>query len=67
MGKDMSFFFILFEMVCVVVLVFIVSFFVLDGRSNYFEGVFLVVGYVMIVVVVFFYLDVVVVNLLGGG
>lgn len=67
MGKDMSLFFTLFETVCVVVSAFIVSFLVLDGRSNYLEGALLVAGYVMIAVAAFFYPDVAAANLLGGG
>ncbi|KAK0671032.1 putative calcium transporter [Cercophora samala] len=67
MGKEMSLFFTLFETVCVVVSAFIVSFLVLDGRSNYLEGALLVAGYVMIAVAAFFYPDVAAANLLGGG
>ncbi|KAK4200047.1 putative calcium transporter [Triangularia verruculosa] len=67
MDKEMSLFFTLFETVCVVVSAFIVSFLVLDGRSNYLEGALLVAGYVMIAVAAFFYPDVAAANLLGGG
>ncbi|KAK4173874.1 putative calcium transporter [Triangularia setosa] len=67
MGKEMSLFFTLFETVCVVVSAFIVSFLVLDGRSNYLEGALLVAGYVMIAVAAFFYPDVAAANDLGGG
>ncbi|KAK4183128.1 putative calcium transporter [Podospora australis] len=66
MGKEMSLFFTLFETVCVVVSVLILSFLVLDGRSNYLEGALLCSGYVMIAVAAFFYPDPNAANLVGG-
>ncbi|KAK4167151.1 Sodium/calcium exchanger protein-domain-containing protein [Cladorrhinum sp. PSN259] len=67
MGKDMSLFFTLFETVCVVVSAFIVSFLVLDGRSNYLEGALLCAGYVIIAVAAFFYPDPQAASGLGSG
>ncbi|KAK3989926.1 putative calcium transporter [Cladorrhinum sp. PSN332] len=67
MGKEMSLFFTLFETVCVVVSAFIVSFLVLDGRSNYLEGALLCAGYVIIAVAAYFYPDAGAANSLGSG
>lgn len=67
MQKEMSLFFTLFETVCVVASAFIVSFLVLDGRSNYLEGALLCAGYVIIGVAAFFYPDAGAANDLGSG
>jgi Ca2+/H+ antiporter len=48
MDKDMSLYFTLFETVCLFVTTFVVNFLVLDGRSNYLEGVLLVAAYIII-------------------
>ncbi|KAK4462898.1 putative calcium transporter [Cladorrhinum samala] len=65
--KEMSLFFTLFETVCVVASAFIVSFLVLDGRSNYLEGALLCAGYVIIAIAAFFYPDAGAANNLGSG
>jgi Ca2+:H+ antiporter len=55
LNKDMSLFFSLFETVSLFASAFIVNFLVLDGRSNYLEGMLLMAGYVIIAVAAFFY------------
>ncbi|KAJ5583214.1 hypothetical protein N7535_001834 [Penicillium sp. DV-2018c] len=55
MDKDMSLYFTLFETICLFVTTFVVNFLVLDGRSNYLEGVLLVAAYVIIALSAFFY------------
>ncbi|KAJ5773632.1 hypothetical protein N7457_008528 [Penicillium paradoxum] len=57
MDKDMSLYFTLFETVCLFVTTFVVNFLVLDGRSNYLEGVLLVAAYIIIALSSFFYPD----------
>lgn len=48
MDKGMSLYFNLFETVSLFVAVFVVNFLVLDGRSNYLEGVLLMAAYIII-------------------
>lgn len=48
MDKDMSLYFTLFETICLFVTTFVVNFLVLDGRSNYLEGVLLIAAYIII-------------------
>ncbi|KAJ5468004.1 hypothetical protein N7475_005756 [Penicillium sp. IBT 31633x] len=55
MDKDMSLYFTLFETICLFVTTFVVNFLVLDGRSNYLEGVLLIAAYVIIALSAFFY------------
>ncbi|KAI9680945.1 MAG: hypothetical protein M1829_001025 [Trizodia sp. TS-e1964] len=55
--KDMTLYFSLFETVSLFAATFIVNFLVLDGRSNYLEGVLLCAAYVIIAVAAFFYPD----------
>ncbi|KAJ5037162.1 uncharacterized protein L3040_007342 [Drepanopeziza brunnea f. sp. 'multigermtubi'] len=55
MGQDMSLYFSLFETVSLAAAAFIVNFLVLDGRSNYLEGVLLMAAYAIIAVAAFFY------------
>ncbi|KAG0159630.1 hypothetical protein PDIDSM_7152 [Penicillium digitatum] len=55
MDKDMSLYFTLFETICLFVTTFVVNFLVLDGRSNYLEGVLLIAAYIIIALSAFFY------------
>ncbi|KAJ5835278.1 Sodium/calcium exchanger membrane region [Penicillium robsamsonii] len=55
MDKDMSLYFTLFETVCLFVTTFVVNFLVLDGRSNYLEGVLLIAAYIIIALSAYFY------------
>ena len=48
MDKQMTLYFNLFETVSLFVAVFVVNFLVLDGKSNYLEGVLLVAAYIII-------------------
>lgn len=48
MNKEMSLYFNLFETVSLFVTVFVVNFLVLDGKSNYLEGVLLIAAYIII-------------------
>ena len=48
MDKEMSLYFTLFETICLFVTTFVVNFLVLDGRSNYLEGVLLIAAYIII-------------------
>jgi Ca2+:H+ antiporter len=57
LNKDMSLFFTLFETVTLFVSTFVVNFLVLDGRSNYLEGVLLTASYIIIAVAAFFFPD----------
>ncbi|CAG7924719.1 unnamed protein product [Penicillium olsonii] len=57
MDKDMSLYFTLFETICLFVTTFVVNFLVLDGRSNYLEGVLLIAAYIIIALSAFFYPD----------
>ena len=52
---DMSLYFSLFEVVSLFASAFIVNFLMIDGRSNYLEGVLLIAAYVIIAVAAFFY------------
>jgi Ca2+:H+ antiporter len=52
---EMSLYFSLFETVSLFVSAFIVSFLMIDGRSNYLEGALLIAAYVIIAVAAFFY------------
>lgn len=52
---DMSLYFSLFETVSLFASAFIVSFLMIDGRSNYLEGSLLIAAYVIIAVAAFFY------------
>lgn len=52
---DMSLYFSLFETVSLFASAFIVSFLMIDGRSNYLEGALLIAAYVIIAVGAFFY------------
>jgi len=53
--KDMSLYFSLFETVSLFASAFIVSFLMIDGRSNYLEGALLIAAYIIIAVAAFFY------------
>ncbi|KIW08065.1 calcium/proton exchanger, variant [Verruconis gallopava] len=55
MDKSMSLYFNLFETVSLFVTAFVVNFLVLDGKSNYLEGVLLIAAYIIIAVAAFFY------------
>ena len=55
MKKDMSLYFSLFETVSLFASAFIVSFLMIDGRSNYLEGALLIAAYIIIAVSAFFY------------
>jgi Ca2+:H+ antiporter len=48
MDKQMSLYFNLFETVSLFVTVFVINFLILDGKSNYLEGVLLIAAYVII-------------------
>lgn len=48
MDKEMTLYFNLFETVSLFVTVFVVNFLVLDGKSNYLEGVLLIAVYIII-------------------
>lgn len=52
---NMSLYFNLFETISLFVTAFVVNFLVLDGRSNYLEGVLLIAAYVIIALGAFFY------------
>ena len=52
---NMSLYFSLFETVSLFASAFIVSFLMIDGRSNYLEGALLIAAYVIIAVAAFFY------------
>lgn len=52
---EMSLYFSLFETVSLFASAFIVSFLMIDGRSNYLEGALLIAAYVIIAVAAFFY------------
>lgn len=53
----MSLYFNLFETVSLLSAVFIVNFLVLDGRSNYLEGVLLCAAYIIVAVGAYFFPD----------
>ncbi|KKK13312.1 hypothetical protein AOCH_003032 [Aspergillus ochraceoroseus] len=55
MDKDMSLYFTLFETISLFVTAFVVNFLILDGRSNYLEGLLLCAAYVIIAVASFYY------------
>jgi Ca2+:H+ antiporter len=55
LNTDMSLYFSLFETISLFASTFIVSYLVIDGRSNYLEGVLLIAAYVIIAVASFFY------------
>jgi len=55
LDKPMGLYFTLFETVCLFVAAFIVNFLVLDGKSNFMEGVLLCAVYLVIGIVAFFY------------
>jgi Ca2+:H+ antiporter len=48
MNKEMTLYFNLFETVSLFVTAFVVNFLVLDGKSNYLEGVLLIAAYIII-------------------
>jgi Ca2+:H+ antiporter len=48
MDKSMTLYFNLFETVSLFVTAFVVNFLVLDGKSNYLEGVLLIAAYIII-------------------
>ncbi|RVX69587.1 hypothetical protein B0A52_06651 [Exophiala mesophila] len=52
---EMSLYFSLFETVSLFASAFIVSFLMIDGRSNYLEGALLIAAYVIIAVAAFYY------------
>ena len=54
LDKDMSLFFTLFETVTLFASTLVVNFLLLDGRSNYLEGVLLTASYIIIAVAAFF-------------
>ena len=54
-GRDMSLYFSLFETVSLFASALIVSFLLIDGRSNYLEGALLIAAYVIIAVSAFYY------------
>jgi Ca2+:H+ antiporter len=57
MKTDMSLYFSLFETVSLFASAFIVSFLMIDGRSNYLEGALLIAAYIIIAVSAYFYPD----------
>jgi Ca2+:H+ antiporter len=67
MDKQMSLYFNLFETVSLFVTVFVINFLILDGKSNYLEGVLLIAAYVIIAVAAFFYPDPEDASALGGS
>ena len=48
MGRSLSLYFTLFETVSLFASAFIVNFLILDGKSNYMEGVIMIGAYVII-------------------
>jgi Ca2+:H+ antiporter len=54
-GRDMSLYFSLFETVSLFASALIVSFILIDGRSNYLEGALLMAAYIIIAVSAFYY------------
>lgn len=55
LDNEMSLYFSLFETVSLFASAFIVSFLMIDGRSNYLEGALLIAAYVIIALGAFFY------------
>ena len=55
LNNDMSLYFSLFETISLFASAFIVNYLVIDGRSNYLEGVLLMAVYVIIALAAFFY------------
>lgn len=55
LDKNMTLYFSLFETISLFVSAFIVNFLVLDGRSNYLEGVLLIAAYVIIALAAFYF------------
>lgn len=55
LDREMSLYFSLFETVSLFASAFIVSFLMIDGRSNYLEGALLIAAYVIIALGAFFY------------
>ncbi|EWC46419.1 hypothetical protein DRE_04362 [Drechslerella stenobrocha 248] len=55
LDKDMGLYFNIFETVALFTSCFVVNFLVLDGRSNYLEGLLLCASYVIIAVAAYFY------------
>ncbi|KEF56753.1 uncharacterized protein A1O9_06943 [Exophiala aquamarina CBS 119918] len=55
LDREMSLYFSLFEVVSLFASAFIVSFLMIDGRSNYLEGALLIAAYVIIALSAFFY------------
>jgi Ca2+:H+ antiporter len=53
--REMSLYFSLFEVVALFASTLIVSFLLIDGRSNYLEGSLLIAAYVIIAISAFFY------------
>lgn len=53
-GAEMSLYFSLFETVCLFASAFIVNYLMIDGRSNWLEGVLLIAAYVIIAISAFF-------------
>ena len=54
MGREMSLYFSLFEVVSVFASAFIVNYLMIDGRSNWLEGVLLIAAYTIIAISAFF-------------
>jgi Ca2+:H+ antiporter len=51
----MSLYFTLFETICLFVTTFVVNFLVLDGKSNYLEGILLIASYILIALSAYFF------------
>ena len=67
LDTEMSLYFNLFETISLFVTAFVVNFLVLDGRSNYLEGVLLIAAYVIIALGAFFYPSAKDQSQFGGG
>jgi len=66
-NRQMSLYFTIFETISLFVTAFVVNFLVLDGRSNYLEGILLMASYIIIAVCAFFYPDSASASEVGGG
>jgi len=65
--KEMSLYFNIFETVSLFVTTFVVNFLILDGRSQWLEGVLLCACYIIIAICAFFYPGVANESTVGGG
>jgi len=65
--KEMSLYFNIFETVSLFVTTFVVNFLILDGRSQWLEGILLCACYIIIAICAFFYPGVANESTVGGG